>query len=125
MVSRDVVADGFEESDLMSELRSKSVLASQATLLGIGLSSVVGIALTALLSGGRYYLLLPFVAAACFAVYGLSAQRMMAAGSADADSPPEPEPTVVMKGAELIGVVAAVEALLAFFFLVLGPRWIS
>jgi hypothetical protein len=114
------------EPDLVGLFREKAVATSHRTLVVLAATSAVGVFSTALFSNGRYYLTLPFVATACFAVYGIAAHRAQRAGD-DADDAfaRQADAKILMKGAELLGFASAVAALLTFFFLVLGPSWYS
>ena len=118
--------DANTEPDLVGLLRARAVAASHRALVMVALVSAAGIGATLKLSGGRYYLALPFVAAACFATYGLAAQRAaVKTGHAYTDYEREADSRMAMKVAEVVGIASAVAALVTFFFLVLGPSWIS
>jgi hypothetical protein len=112
--------------DLLTLLSTRAAAAPSASLyamLGVG---VIDFVLALFFSGGRYYFAFPFLSLICFAVYGLAARRIIdGTGDADADHARTVDARIVMKATGMLGMASAIAALLCFFFLVLGPSWIS
>ncbi len=115
-----------EGPDLLDLVRLRAAALSDNNLSAVGVTAIVCIVAAVMLSEGRYYLALPFLAALCFAAYGMASHHTArVTGDEEQDHARAVDAGVVMKVAGLLGVASAVAALLSFFFLVLGPRWIS
>jgi hypothetical protein len=92
-------------------------------MLGV---STIDFALAFIRSGGRYYFAFPFLSMMCFAVYGLAAHRAeRSTGDVEEDYGRSVDARLLMKISGMLGMAAAIAALLCLFFLVLGPSWIS
>ncbi len=116
----------LEGPDLLALIRLRAAALSDNNLSAVGVTSIVCIVAAVMLSDGRYYLALPFLAALCFSAYGIAFHHAAPVfGNEEQDHTRAVDAGVVMKVAGLLGVASAVAALLCFFFLVLGPSWIS
>jgi len=115
-----------EGPDLLALVRLRAAALSDNNLSAVGVTAFVCIVAAVMLSEGRYYLALPFLTALCFAAYGIAFHRTApVTGDEEQDHARAVDAGVVMKVAGLLGVASAVAALLCFFFLVLGPSWVS
>jgi len=115
-----------ERADLLALLRLRAAALSDNNLSAVGVTAIVCIVAAMMLGDGRYYLALPFLAALCFSAYGLAARRASAVtGDVEVDHARTVDAGVVMKVAGVLGIASAIAAFFSFFFLLLGPRWIS
>ena len=115
-----------DSRDLLSLLSAKAAEASPASLYAMLGVSAVDFALAFAFSGGRYYFAFPFLSMMCFAIYGLAARRVgRVTADDDEDYARSVDARLLMKISGMVGMGSAIAALLCFFFLVLGPSWIS